>query len=162
MQGRFKGFDWGITTRLVVQVYPSGWKLYPSGWKLYPSGWWLYPMQQTKFKAPQSIIKKCVNTQVNICEQQLGTMDCFVEWHQKLQEIQASYITLHALVEYHCYLHSASALCNITMISHSYSVHDITYTYTLYILINYTLYTLCMYYIATYIWLNSQIAFLPE
>ena len=26
-----------------------------------------------------ALIKKCVNTQVNICEQQLGTIDCFVE-----------------------------------------------------------------------------------
>ena len=40
--------------------------------------WLVVIPQQGKFKAPQSIIKKCVNTQVNICEEQLGTMDCFV------------------------------------------------------------------------------------
>ena len=40
---------------------------------------------QGKFKAPQSIIKKCVNTQVNICEEQLGIMDCFVVLYQKLR-----------------------------------------------------------------------------
>ena len=66
--GRFKGFDWGITTRLVV--IPQ---------------WLVVIPQQEKFKAPQPINKKCVNTQVNICEQQLGTMDCFVVWHQKLR-----------------------------------------------------------------------------
>ena len=40
--------------------------------------WLVVIPQQEKFKAPQSIIKKCVNTQVNICEEQPGTMDCFV------------------------------------------------------------------------------------
>ena len=45
--------------------------------------WLVVIPQQGKFKAPQSIIKKCVNTQVSICEEQLGTMDCFVVWHQK-------------------------------------------------------------------------------
>ena len=47
--------------------------------------WLVVIPQQGKFKAPQSIIKKSVNTQVNICEEQLGTMDCFVVWHQKLR-----------------------------------------------------------------------------
>ena len=68
MRGRFKGFDWGITTRLVV--IPQ---------------WLVVIPQQGKFKAPQPINKQCVSTQVNICEEQLGTMDCFVVWHQKLR-----------------------------------------------------------------------------
>ena len=68
MSGRFEGFDWGITTRLVV--IPQ---------------WLLVIPQPGKFKAPQSIIKKCVNTQVNICEEQLGAMDCFVVCYQKLR-----------------------------------------------------------------------------
>ena len=68
VRGRFKGFDWGITTRLVV--IPQ---------------WLVVIPQQGKFKAPQSIIKKCVNTQVNICEEQLGTMNYFVVCYQKLR-----------------------------------------------------------------------------
>ena len=53
--------------------------------------WLVVIPQQGKFKAPQSINKKCVNTQVNICEEQLSTMGCVLS----KAEIQASYITLH-------------------------------------------------------------------
>ena len=67
MRGRFKGYHWGITTRLVVIP------------------------QQEKFKAPQSIAKKCVNTPVNIYEEQLGTMDYFVVWYQKLRYKQVNF-----------------------------------------------------------------------
>ena len=47
--------------------------------------WLVVIPQQGKFIAPQLIIKKCVNTQVNICEEQLGTMDYFVVYYQKLR-----------------------------------------------------------------------------
>ena len=78
MRERFKGFDWGITTRLVF--IPQ---------------WLVVIPQQGKFKAPQPINKQCVNTQVNICEEQLGTMDSVLCCVASKAEIQASYITLH-------------------------------------------------------------------
>ena len=55
--------------------------------------WLVFIPQEGKFKAPQSIIKRCVNTQVNICEEQLGTIDCFLVSYQKLRYKQD--ITLH-------------------------------------------------------------------
>ena len=56
----------------------------------------VYNIPRGKFKAPRSIIKRCVNTQINFCEQQLGTMDCFVVHvaSKAAAEVQANYITL--------------------------------------------------------------------
>ena len=69
VRGRFKGFDWGITTRLVV--IPQ---------------WLVVIPQREKSKALQSIIKNCVNTTIVARIKSL---------HMKAG-IQASYITLHS------------------------------------------------------------------
>ena len=85
--------------------------------------WLVVIPQQGKFKAPQPINKQCVNTQVNICEEQLGTVDCFVVWYQKLRYKQViclyhttAYITLHCgislLFTLSLRFASASASCN--------------------------------------------------
>ena len=41
--------------------------------------WLIVIPQRGKFKGPQSIIKKLVNTQVKICEQQLGILSCGIK-----------------------------------------------------------------------------------
>ena len=69
--------------------------------------------QQGKFKAPRSIIKKCVNTQVNICEEQLGTMDYFVVCYPKLRYKQViSHYTCGISLLFTLCLGFASASCN--------------------------------------------------
>ena len=97
MRWRFKGFNWGITTRLVVIPHAviSFDLVVISQWLKVIPQWLVVISQQGKFKAPQPINKQCVNTQVNICEHQLGTMNCFVVYVASKAEIQASYITLH-------------------------------------------------------------------
>ena len=71
-----------VTFDLVV--IPQWLEVIPQWLEVIPQ-WLVVIPQQGKFKAPQSIIKKCVNTQVNICEEQLGTMDYFVVCYQKLR-----------------------------------------------------------------------------
>jgi len=41
--------------------------------------WLVFIPQEEKFKALQLIIKRCVNTQVNLCEEQLGTFLCHIK-----------------------------------------------------------------------------------
>ena len=75
--------------------------------------WLVVIPQQGKFKASQSIIKKCVNTQVTICEEQQGTMDCFVVSYQKLRYKQViSHYTCGISLLFTLYLGFASASCN--------------------------------------------------
>ena len=103
VRGRFKGFDWGITTSLVV--IPQWLEVIPQ--------WLVVIPQQGKFKAPQSIIKKCVNTQVNICKEQLGTMDYFVVSYQKLRYKQViSHYTCGISLLFTLCFGFASASCN--------------------------------------------------
>ena len=87
MRGRLNGFDWGITTSLVV--IPQ---------------WLVVIPQREKFKALQSIIKKYVNT----------TIVAHIKTNMKAG-IQASYISHYtrriSLLLTLC-LSFASALCN--------------------------------------------------
>ena len=103
VHGIFKRFNYQAGSFISVVAFDL--VIIPQWLEVIPQ-WFVVIPQQQKFKAPESIIKKGVSAQVNICEQQLGTMDCYVAWHQKLRHKQVTYHS--TLVGYRCYLYSTS------------------------------------------------------
>ena len=97
-------FDLVVTPQWLV-VIPQ--------WLVVIPQWLVVIPQQGKFKAPQPINIKCFNAQVNICEHQLGNINCSVVWHQKLRYKQViSHYTCGISLLLTLCLSFASASCN--------------------------------------------------
>jgi len=91
--GRFKGFDWGITTRLVViphAVVTFDLVVIPQWLEVIPQ-WLVIIPQQEKFKAPQ-IKNVLTHKSISVKNSKAQWIALFVA---SKAEIQASYITIH-------------------------------------------------------------------